>query len=140
MSAIKQLSKEEIAARIGDDPVLKIFVSPLPALVLKGKGNVGEYVERFAQGLSKLKKVSTIQFTAGSKNDTRCWHIVLGPESKVIEGTYERPDLEIIAPEGVLLRLLSGEVSPLEVFGGGKLRVRGDIRLASLAARALHRQ
>lgn len=134
----KKLLAKDVAASTGNDPLIKVFLSPVP----KGKGkSVAEHLERLAPGLSKLKlrKVNTIQLTAGSDEDAARWHVVLGPESRVVEGAHKRPNLEIIASEAVLLQILSGAISPLEAFAGGTLRVRGDIRLANLAAQALQR-
>jgi putative sterol carrier protein len=89
-------------------------------------------------GLGKVKRSAKVQLTVGHGNETRRWHLALSRTgSKLSEGPVERPDLEIEAADDVWLEILGGEVSPLEAFGQGRLKVRGDLELGRVIARAL---
>jgi putative sterol carrier protein len=57
-----------------------------------------------------------------------------------METAVERPSLEIITDARTWTEIATGRIAPLEAFGQGKVRVRGDIELALLLARRVQRQ
>ena len=56
------------------------------------------------------------------------------------EAETERPDLEIITDAETWTAIAEGKAAPLEAFGQGKVRVRGDIELARHFVRRVHRK
>lgn len=136
MQPRKALTRGQIAARVAFDPVLTDFIAPwrIPA----AKGGLTKGFKGIADGLRKSKRSANVQLTVGHEKDRRHWHIAMSPAgSQVFEGEVERPDLEIEASEELWLKIVRGEISPLEGFGQGKVIVRGDIELARVMARAL---
>jgi hypothetical protein len=135
--------KQRIALeqRVARNPVLADFASPLPRIGEVDGGSVPAGLKRLAGALGRVDKAAAIQVTvAGTKGEPRRWHLRLAPDGgKVVEGAHEKPDLEIIVGEENWSRIAAGEISPLDAFFGGNLRVRGDLTLARLAARALQR-
>jgi hypothetical protein len=128
----RRMTRDEIAARVGDHALLSTFVAPLPPLLARGDRNLADGLGKALWAFSKVRKGAVIQFSTG----TRRWHATAGADS-IVDGEHKKPNLEIIASEDVMLDILSGELSPLDAFGQGKLRVRGDLGLAGVAARAL---
>ena len=132
------LTRQQIAERVAGDPVLADFI--VPWRLSAGKASLVEGFKGMVDGLSKVKRSAKLQLTVGHENETRQWHIALSRTgSKLSEGRIERPDLEIEAANDVWLKILGGEVSPLEAFGQGGLKVRGDLELCRVIARALKR-
>jgi hypothetical protein len=129
----KRLTRDEIAARVGDHALLSTFIAPLPPLLARGDRNVADGLGKTLRALSKVRKGAVVQFSTGERG----WYATAGSDS-IVEGAHKKPNLEIIASEEVLLEILSGEISALDAFGQGKLRVRGDLGIAGVAARALH--
>jgi putative sterol carrier protein len=54
---------------------------------------------------------------------------------KVSQDAEGKPDLELITTTQVWSETASGKLSPLEAFGRGNVRIRGDIELARVLAR-----
>jgi putative sterol carrier protein len=136
MEMRKALTREQVAARVAFDPVLTDFIAPWRIPVTKG--GLAESFKGIADGLRKSKRSASVQFIVGHEGGRRRWHIAMSPGgTRVCEEEVERPDLEIEASEELWLKMVKGEVSPLEAFGQGKVMVRGDIELARAIARAL---
>ena len=138
MRARQSLTREQIAERLGADPLLADFIAPFPNLLNRDRTDIAESFERMAAFLATADRAALLQFTISDGRDVRCWCLTLTPDScKASEGKYERPDLEILTTVEVWQMIASGELSPLEAFGQGKLRVRGDIALARFTSRKL---
>jgi putative sterol carrier protein len=132
------LTREQIAERLRANPLLADFIAPFPNLLNRDKVDLARSFEHMAALLATADRAALIQFTISDGQDVRCWCLTLTPDScKASEGKYERPPLEILTTAEVWLKIASGQLSPLEAFGQGKLRVRGDITLARFIARKL---
>jgi putative sterol carrier protein len=134
----QSLTREQIVERLGADPLLADFIAPFPNLLSQDKTDIAGSFGRMAALLATADRAALLQFTISNGREVRCWCLTLTPDScKASEGKYERPDLEILTTAEVWLMIASGELSLLEAFGQGKLRVRGDIALARFASRKL---
>lgn len=133
-------SAAEAALRqLSSDPVVADFAGALPNLLGPDGPTSDAAVTRMAERLGTAKKEATFRISLGSEPQlgstirwTREGAAVSQPKS-----TSERPNLEIITTPEVWGDILSGKLSPIEAFGRGRLRVRGDIVLARRIARAL---
>lgn len=124
----------ELSGRFRDDPVLGDFVFRFSRLVEPGDADLGVTVERFGEAIGRSKTRARLHVgVMESKGDAmRSWSLELGPDGcSVSAGRPERPDLEVLVGEQTWRQLTEGQVSPLEAFGRGRLRIRGDIRLAA---------
>ena len=138
MQEHKPLTRERIAERVIGDPLLSDFLAPFPNLLNRDQTNITASFEGMAKLLARGRKAVRIQFTISDGNDVRCWNLALTPKScKASEGKYKSPQLEILTQADTWLKIATGQLSPLEAFGQGKLRVRGDITLARFVARKL---
>lgn len=131
----KKFSAEQFAG----DRLLGTFVTPLRPLVATDQREVEAALQNAAKGgLARVEKAGAIQVTP-SDDEKRSWYVELGAQARVSDGRHARPALEVIGPKELLLQILAGDISPLEAFATGNLRVRGDVGLAALAVRALQR-
>lgn len=63
--------------------------------------------------------------------ESAVWTVAVDEDGgKAAQGSGERPDIEIITRAETWWDIADGELSPLEAFVSGRLRVRGDIGLA----------
>jgi putative sterol carrier protein len=130
----------EAAKQFENVPVLSDFVLPFPNLLGKNEAAIGESFKQIAGALSKSKRTGVIQFTIHESGKMRQWCVGIAPNGcEATETAVERPDLEIITDTGTWVDIAAGRVAPLEAFGQGKVRVRGDIELAQLLARRVQR-
>jgi len=53
------------------------------------------------------------------------------------ETRSELPDLEIVTTDDVWLKVIRGELAPLDAFGRGQMRVLGRIEVARALVRGL---
>lgn len=126
------------AGRAVDDPLLADFDVPWPDVLGGDRGNSGRGFERIGERLGKSKRSALVQVTLGEGDDARTWSLALqGGRCEVTEGAKGRPHLEILTSEEVWSEIASGAVAPLEAFGRGGVRVRGDIELARVLARRM---
>ena len=140
MAVSRSLPWAEYAKRFDGIPVLADFARPFPNLFGDRKSAIEESFKQVATALSKSKRSATIQFTIDDGGKTRQWCVALSPSgAEAIETAVERPALEIITDAGTWSEIAAGRVAPLEAFGQGKVRVRGDIELAQLLARRVQR-
>jgi SCP-2 sterol transfer family len=117
------------------DPVLSDFVRPFPDTVRGKRSDFGASFKRIAETVAKGRRAGTIQFTIQDGRSTRRWCLTITPDgSNVSESRMEKPDLEILTDAESW-----AEVAPLEAFGRGRLRVRGDIELARVVAKRMRR-
>lgn len=135
------LSREHIAERVAGDPLLADFIVPFPNLLGRDRRSVAGSFQRMAELVGRGRKAAHIQFTLSEGNAMRHWGLAITTQGcKVAEREHKRPTLEIITSTDVWSEIASGNLSPLEAFGRGKLRVRGDINLARMLARKLQGQ
>ena len=136
----KPFVREEIAQRLREDPLLADFLKPFPNLLGRSKRNVRVSFGRMAKRLTTTVRSGVVQFTLSRGKTTRSWCLALTPNScEMLESKTENPNLEILAQEEVWVQIASGQLSVLEAFGQGKIRVRGDLTLARSIVRRLQR-
>jgi putative sterol carrier protein len=121
-----------------DDTMLEPFTrrfEPLASTSADASGSL----EQLARQIGSARLTGVMQLTInddGGGGLDRC--LVMSPLGcEVLQDRADRPDLEIIVPTDTWQQIASGLVSPLEAFGSGRMRVRGDIRLARQIVGAL---
>ena len=130
----------ENAQLFAADPVLSDFVRPFPDTLEGKRSNLGASFKRMAEALAKTRHAGTIQFTIQDGRSTRRWCLTMSPDgSNVSESRVEKPDLEILTDAESWAEIASGDIAPLEAFGQGRVRVRGDIELARVLVKRMRR-
>ena len=133
-------ARAENAQLFAEDPVLSDFVRPFPDTLKGRRTNFGAGFQKMAEALAKARHVGTIQFTIQDGRTTRRWCLTSTPDgSNVSETRTENPDLEVLTDADSWAEIASGEIAPLEAFGQGRVRVRGDIELARVLAKRMRR-
>jgi hypothetical protein len=121
--------------RVSRLPSLRDFSLPLAALVEPDAPDLNESFDRLGQRVGAAPEPLTVQFEV---SDARSWYLDVGPTGcTVSEQAHGSPDVEVILDSDAWRRIASGNMSPLEAFGRGQLRVRGDIAVARRFARLL---
>ena len=129
---------EEVMMRLAGDPTLADFISPFPNLIGRRRQVDETNLGKIADRLGKFEKTADFRITVGEGESTESWTLALSPKgSTVSRSGKKQPDLEVLTTPDVLGQLVSGHISPLTAFAGGRMRVRGDILLARRIARAL---
>lgn len=130
----------EISRQFEDIPVLADFTHPFPNLFGGKESDLGQSFTQVATALARSKRTGSLQFTIDDEGKTRQWCVAISPSKcEAVEAAVERPDLEIITDARTWGDIAAGRVAPLEAFGQGKVRLRGDIELAQLLARRVRR-
>jgi putative sterol carrier protein len=139
MPGRQAVSWTETAKHFESIPVLSEFARPFPNLLEK-QPDVGKSFKLIAESLSKSKRTGAIQFSIADGRKTRQWCLAMTPGGcEAMEEGTERPDLEILTDAKTWADIVGGKLAPLEAFGLGKVRVRGDIELARLFVRRVQR-
>ncbi|WP_431047145.1 SCP2 sterol-binding domain-containing protein [Streptomyces sp. P1-3] len=130
--------------RIRQVPFLGDFAEPLPRLTEPGAAGGKEGVERTFRRFSGLLGEQTdavrLRFRVVDDGGENCWCIEAGPEGNRVTGDVgTRADVEVIVDDGTWAALAEARMSPLEAFGLGRMRVRGDVNVAWRVVRRLHR-
>lgn len=140
MTARKATKKGGLARAVPEGSVLADFASPFPNLLGKERGEIARSFEKLAGALARSDRKGAIQFTIREGRKTRRWCLTLTPgDCHVAEAEVGHPDLEILTDAEMWAEIASGEISPLEAFGSGRVRVRGDIELARVLAKRARR-
>ena len=126
--------------RVAEDPVLRDFASPFSDLQGSKRSDLAGGIGRLAKQLAGSKRTGTVQLTLREGRKTRQWCLSLTPKDCMVdEAATDSPDLEILTDAETWTAIASGEVSPLDAFGSGRMRIRGDIELARVIARRARR-
>jgi putative sterol carrier protein len=140
MAGRRSVPWTETAKHFEDIPVLSEFAKPFPNMLGEKETAIGESFKRIAKALAKSKRTGVIQFTISYGRKTRQWCVATSPTGcEATETATERPDVEIITDANSWTDIATGKVAPLEAFGLGKVRVRGDLELARVLARTVRR-
>ncbi len=140
MAARTSPAQHELAKQVAGSSLLSDFLLPFPNLLGQRRTELAVSFKRIASALAGSKRTGAIQFTIREGRQTRRWCLTLTPgDCHVEEAAIENPNLEVITDAAVWADIASGKVSPLEAFGSGKVRVRGDIELARVLAKRLKR-
>lgn len=121
---------------MAENAALTDFDRPFPNLMGAERKKIDGSFAKMARSLAKSRRTGAIQFTIREGRKTRRWCLTLTPgDCHVTEAAVDRPDLEIITSAPMWARIARGELTPLEAFGTGQVRVRGSIELARILAR-----
>ena len=138
MPESRLLANEKIVRGLAADPVLGDFVEVFPNLLQGRERSIKQSFTRMAKLVGNAHRSASIQFTIDDGKEVRYWSLLLTPKgSQVLEDRIENPDLEIITSEEVWSQIATGQLSPMEAFGQGNMRVIGEITLARFLARKL---
>lgn len=86
--------------------------------------------KRLADFVGNSGEHGQVQFKIGIGEKHQYWRLELdGKTCKVSTKKHDRPDLEILIRAETALQLAEGSISPIEAFGRGKMRIRGDLEL-----------
>ena len=127
-----------IAASSSDYATLHPLTEPLG-------DDVGNTFLRMAEALEGSfelpgRKQKKMVVTVVSKDRRRQWLLVFsGSKCKCSERSVVSPDFELIVRESAWWDIASGRLSPMDVFGQGKMRIRGDMTFGEALYRALAR-
>lgn len=104
----------------------------LPALIEPGQSDTGMSVTRLAELLHSFGSPATVVLTVIGAASTERWQIkISATKATASTGAAGTPDVEVITSPAVATAITSGSLSPVAAFGQGRLRIRGDLGLAS---------
>jgi SCP-2 sterol transfer family len=112
------------------------FSSPFPTFNAVAGRDLRASFDKMAELTASATRPGMVTFTVGQGASANSFSWVLGAVgSSVTTDRPDGPDLEVLVDEETWWALAEGTTTPLEAFGRGHMRVRGDISLArSLAA------
>jgi putative sterol carrier protein len=110
-----------------------------------GKNDVDHTIRRMAELLGETEERGWIQFRIKDGEEWKYWCLELGPEGckahagRVTRPAFEvvTPTFELITPAGTWWQIAKGSIAPLEAFGEGKMRIRGNVELGKLLLKRL---
>jgi len=119
------------------DVMLEPFTRRLEPLDRNNSGGP-DGVEQLASHVSAARLTGVMQITIIDGDEDRHHCLVMSSSGcEVLHDRADQPNLEVIVPADAWQQMTSGVVSPLEVFGSGRMRVRGDVHLARSIVSAL---
>jgi len=127
-----------------DEPDSSIFqaYANLENLVEKSETDPNTKIKQaFTRGgklLSDSKLKGKILFRAKEGDKTEYFSYEFDERRGIFgTGPLDKPDLEIFVEKETLLRIIEGNLSPIEAIGTKRMRVRGNIKLALKLYRTL---
>lgn len=95
-----------------------------------------EYIEdtfrRLGEFLRNSGRTAILRCTILVAEESRSWTFeLIGEDCRLDDNSARLPDLEIITREPTWLEIADGELSPLEAFRRGQMRILGDTELGS---------
>jgi putative sterol carrier protein len=119
-------------------PSLADFTSRWPNLLQGKKTDPTRTLEEIGKRLSRSKRSALIRITLGGDAEGSSWSLSMkSGRCSVSRAATGKANLELITTPATWTAIVSGSMSPLEAFGRGQVRVRGDIELARLLARRI---
>jgi putative sterol carrier protein len=129
--------RSSVRDAFADDAMLEPFTRRFEPLV-SASSDVGDGLEQLASHVGAARLTGVMQLTIIDGKEGRQHCLIMSPSGcEVLHDRADHSDLEIILPTDAWQQIASGVVSPLEVFGSGRMRVRGDLRLARSIVAAL---
>jgi putative sterol carrier protein len=124
--------------RLGEDPALADFAATWQTVLIEGSEDLATAVVRLGDLIGASSERFTLVLRVVHERAARGWSLEAGPERcTVTDRETAGPDLELILSLDSCRQLLNGRMSPLEAFCRGRMRVRGDLRLAREICRRL---
>jgi putative sterol carrier protein len=125
---------------VRDLPVLSGFQQRLQGLTEAGARDLDATFSRLGELIGASRSPLLIRIQLSDGDDVRTWLLDADFTGCRVTGAADRPpDVEAILDVETWTLLASGEMSPLEAFGRGRLQVRGSMRAARYLARLLYR-
>ena len=129
-----------IARQVEGSPLLADFHIPFPKLADVGRLDSDAAFARLGELLGAVQEPLTMHFRITDEGTGRSWLLDGGPEGcRVTNDPARQSDVEVILNAEAWNLIASGAMSPLEAFGRGRLRIRGDINLAHRFVQQVHR-
>jgi putative sterol carrier protein len=124
--------------KIREEPALGDFAIPLPKLAEASSKDLGRTFQRLGELIGASEEEATLQFRIAGEGEARIWSLTTGPAGcNVTTEHAPRPDIEVLLDADTWKLIAEGTMSPLEAFGRGKARLRGDVGLARRIVRRL---
>jgi putative sterol carrier protein len=121
-------------------PFLSNFQTPLPRLAEPAAQDLDATLGLFGQLLGAPSEPLAVRIQISEGEQQRSWLLDAGPDGcRVTEDDNRPPDVEAMLDAETWRLIANGEISPLEAFGRGRMRVRGDLRAARRLAGQLYR-
>lgn len=123
---------ESLASRFADQPLLAAATSRW-RLATSEQNELPAVFDRLSRAFSSWPRSGEVQFRITRDDQESSWSLHCGPEGGHVWGVDQPvpdPDLEILVDEETWWQLVRGSISPLDAFGGGRMRVIGDLTLA----------
>ncbi len=109
----------------------KVQFAKLKNLVEPGEKDLGKAFTRLSETLRSSGELAEVQFDIVRGRTTHRWTVSLEPKAAAAaERASRRPDLRLLLRQETWQRIAEGELSPLDAFLSGELRIRGDTELA----------
>jgi hypothetical protein len=90
---------------------------------------------RLSERLGAVPWRSVLHFAIRDGGRSQSWSLQIGPDgAHVHSGRLEAPDVEVLTDAGTWREIVSGSLSPLSAFGGGRMRFLGDVKAARRVA------
>lgn len=122
------------------------FSHPLPSLLRPRESDLGRSFEQLGKrarnpGIHAWVQFDVLEDDEGGKSVVRSWSLKLDEETcEVHAGPTGRPDLQVLIHEALWWKLADGSLTPLQAFGQGGMRLRGDVSVARSLLRSLRQQ
>ena len=127
---------DSVMARLIDNPVLNDFNTRWPDMLAGDPRNMTTAFDEIGKRLGKSKRSAVVRVTLAAAGQSDTWFFAMkSGRCKISHDTQRKADLELITTAEVWVEIASGRISPLEAFGRGKLRFRGDVELARMIVR-----
>lgn len=122
-------------------PYLADFAAPFPSFAQPGTQDLDASFARLSGLLGAIDESLVVAFHITDDVHGRSWLVDVGPPGCQVTSVTTRPraDVEAILDAETWGLLASGGMSPLQAFGQGRMRVRGEIKLARRFVQALRR-
>lgn len=137
---MKVSNPQEKRGKVPVNSIIKDFVKPFPKFGTGGVNNLERNFNAMAKLIGPMQRPANIQFRINKGRSVSKWCLNLSPKTvDVIKRGIENPNLEIITSDKVFVEIVTGKQSLFDAYLGGELRVCGDIELARIFSRRIHK-
>lgn len=120
-------ASQAVPSKTGSWPAFARF----PNFVNPPAQDIEASLNQFAELLAKTSSSGTIALRIVSGAAINHWTVHINPGAgQVSRESTGRPDIELVTTANTWMQIASGNVSPLQCFAEGRLRFRGDVKLA----------
>jgi putative sterol carrier protein len=105
-----------------------------------GERDFNTVLESMRRLLGASQRTALVHFEVREGGKSQSWTFKMDSDGCTISsGRDSNPDLEVLVTAETWWRLVSGELTPVEAFGTGEMRVIGDLSVARRVAARLQR-